>query len=388
MKRRTFLLHTAAAAALPFTAFPNVNFNRYRLSAFSDAEYSRRAVDLVQRSVVIDMLNQFSMPGKELNGWLDNPSSFEASVQKYRDSGIDAFLLGHGAKNRKEALEYFTRWNRFITAVPHLTRRIDTPGDLEYVNRNGVTGIVLTFQDSKHFEAIDDVATFYNFGQRLSQLTYNYANQIGSGAFDNDDKGLTDYGRKVVAKMNEVGMSVDLSHCSDKTTLEAIELSSKPPIITHANCRALNPGNPRTKTDEMITKMAAKGGVFGVAEIRFMVRGSEPVTIEHFLDHYDHLIKLVGAEHAGIGTDFDLDTDDGRVPFEERKKMYADTTGERFKKYRMHSNEKYIVGVEGLNHPKRTFDIVEGFIRRGYSDETIAMILGKNFIRAASQTWK
>lgn len=388
MKRRTFLLQAAAAAALPLTAFPNVNFNRYRYSSLSYAEYSKRAVDLVHRCVVIDLLNQFSMPGKELDGWLDNPSTFETSVQKYRDSGIDAFLLGHGARDRKEALAYFTRWNHFITTIPNYTKRIDKPTDFDYVNRNGLTGITLTFQDSKHFESVDDVATFYKFGQRLSQLTYNYNNQIGCGAFDNEDKGLTDFGRKVVAKMNEVGMSVDLSHCSDKTTLEAIELSTKPPIITHANCRALNPGNPRTKTDEMIRKMAAKGGVFGVAEIRFMVRGQEPVTVEHFLDHYDYLIKLVGAEHVAIGTDFDLDTDDGRVTFEERKKMYADTTGERFKKYRMHSNDKYIVGVEGINHPQRIFDIVEGFIRRGYSDETIEMILGKNFIRTATETWK
>jgi membrane dipeptidase len=385
MKRRKFLL--GLATALPVTAFPNINFNRYRYSPYSNTEYSRRTVDLINRCVVIDMLNQFSMPGKELDGWLDNPATFEASVQKYRDSGIDAFALGHGSKDRNEALRYFTRWNRFL-ANSGFVKRIDKASDFEYVNRNGITGVILTFQESRHMESLDDVAIFYKFGQRLSQLTYNYKNQIGSGAFDNEDSGLTDYGRKVVAKMNEVGMSIDLSHCSDRTTLEAIELTTKPPIITHANCRALNPGNPRTKTDEMIKNMAAKGGVFGVAEIRFMVRGTEPVTVEHFLDHYDHLIKLVGVEHVGIGTDFDLDTDDGRIPLEERKKMFADTTGERFKKYRMHSNEDFIIGVEGINHPKRTFDIVEGFIRRGYSDAMIEMILGKNFIRTAAETWK
>jgi membrane dipeptidase len=387
MRRRDFILQSAATL-LPLAAFPNINFNKYRYSPLAPVEYSRRAVDLVHRCVVIDMLNQFSMPGAELDGWFANPGSFESSVQKYRDSGIDAFALGHGAQNRAGALSYFTKWNRFIAGNPATMKRIDKASDFEYANQNGLTGVLLTFQDSRHFEKAEDVATFYDFGQRLSQLTYNYFNQIGSGAFDNDDKGLTEYGRSVVKKMNDVGMSVDLSHCSDKTTLEAIELSSKPPIITHANCRALNPGNPRTKTDEMIRNLAAKGGVFGIAEIRFMVRGSEPVTIEHFLDHYDHLIKLVGAEHAGIGTDFDLDTDDGRISLEERKKMFVDTTNERFKKYRMHSNDQYLIGVEGLNHPKRIFDIVEGFIRRGYSDDVIEMILGKNFMRAASQTWK
>jgi membrane dipeptidase len=387
MKRRDFILQSAATL-LPLAAFPNINFNRYRYSPLSPVEYSRRAVDLVHRCVVIDMLNQFSMPGKELDGWFENPATFESSVQKYRDSGIDAFALGHGAQNRAAAISYFTEWNRFIAGNQNTLKRIDKATDFEYVNRNGLTGVVLTFQDSRHLELLDDVAIFYNFGQRLSQLTYNYFNHIGCGAFDNEDKGLTEYGRTVVKKMNEVGMSVDLSHCSDKTTLEAIELSTKPPIITHTNCRALNAGNPRTKTDEMIKNMAAKGGVFGVAEIRFMVRGSEPVTIEHFLDHYDHIIKLVGAEHAGIGTDFDLDTDDGRIPFDERKNMFMDSTGERYRKYRMHSNDQYLIGVEGLNHPKRIFDIVEGFIRRGYSDEVIEMILGKNFIRCAKETWK
>lgn len=387
MKRRTFLAKSIATLA-PLSAFPYINRGVFALDRFSERQYSTRAIDLVGRSVVIDLLNQFSMPGKELDGWLDHPETFASALDKYRGSGIDVFALGHGADSRTSALNYFTRWNRFLAANEPWLNRVDTVNDFERINREGKIGVMLTFQDSRHLETLNDVLLFYQFGQRLSQLTYNYQNQIGSGAFDNQDKGLTDYGRQVVAKMNEVGMLVDLSHCSDRTTLEAIELSSKPPIITHANCRSLNFGNPRTKTDEMIKKLAAKGGVFGVAEIRFMVKGSEPVTIEDFLDHYDYILKLVGVEHAAIGTDFDLDTDDGRISLDERKKMFADTSGERFKKYRMHSNQDFIVGVEGLNHPKRIYDIVEGFIRRGYSNEMIEAILGGNFIRAASSTWR
>ena len=387
MKRRTFLAKSIATLA-PLSAFPYINRGVFALDGFSERQYSTRAIDLVGRSVVVDLLNQFSMPGKELDGWLDHPETFASALDKYRGSGIDVFALGHGADSRTSALNYFTRWNRFLAANAPWLNRVDTVNDFDRINREGKIGVMLTFQDSRHLETLNDVPLFYQFGQRLSQLTYNYQNQIGSGAFDDQDKGLTDYGRQVVAKMNEVGMLVDLSHCSDRTTLEAIELSSKPPIITHANCRSLNLGNPRTKTDEMIKKLAAKGGVFGVAEIRFMVKGSEPVTIEDFLDHYDYILKLVGVEHAAIGTDFDLDTDDGRISLDERKKMFADTSGERFKKYRMHSNQDFIVGVEGLNHPKRIYDIVEGFIRRGYSNEMIEAILGANFIRAAGSTWR
>ncbi|MCB0488731.1 MAG: membrane dipeptidase [Cyclobacteriaceae bacterium] len=387
MNRRKFITQAVGMLA-PVSAFPFINKNRFKLFPFSDTEYSARAIDLVRESVVVDMLNQFNFPGTELDQWLDRPDTFRASAQKYKDSGIDVFALGHAQENRERSLDYFTKWNRFISENSQSLHRIDTPEDLHYVNETGKTGVMLTFQDSRHFESLADVELFYNMGQRLSQLTYNYGNKIGSGGFDEKDNGLTEYGKQIVVEMNNSGMAIDLSHCSDRTTSEGIELSSKPVIITHANCRALNPGHPRAKTDEMIKSLAAKGGLFGVAEIRFMVRDREPVTIEHFLDHYDHLIKLVGPEHAGIGTDFDLDTDDGRIPFDERREMFADSTGERYKKYRMHSNDQYLIGVEGINHPKRTYDIVEGFIRRGYSDQTIKMILGENFIRVAKEIWK
>ncbi len=388
MDRRKFLLKSSGALA-SLIAIPNINFGRHRISALYPQDYSTHAIDLVRESIVVDMLNQFSFPGKELSGWLDKTQPFsDANAQKYVDSGINVFALGHGERSKKESLEYFTKWNRFISDNPERLKRIDKSDDFAYANKTGRTGVLLSFQDSQHFESVGDVDLFYAIGQRLSQLTYNYKNKIGCGAFDNEDTGLTDYGRQIVKQMNDAGMAIDVSHCSDKTTLEAIALSSKPVIITHADCRGLNAGNRRTKTDEMIKNLAAKGGVMGIAEIRFMVKGKEPVTIEDFLDHYDYIIKLVGVEYAGIGTDFDLDTDDARVPFEERKAMYADTTGERYKKYQMHSNEKYLVGIEGINHPKRIYDIVEGFIRRGYSDQNIKLILGENFIRATRQIWK
>lgn len=80
-----------------------------------------------------------------------------------------------------------------------------------YANRSGKTGVMLTYQDSKHFDTLDDVNLFHSMGQRLSQLTYNYANRIGSGGFDNEDRGLTEFGHAIVKRMNEVGMAVDVS---------------------------------------------------------------------------------------------------------------------------------------------------------------------------------
>jgi len=386
MKRRDFL-RRSTQALVPLLAAPYVNFGKVLIG---DTIYSARAIDLVRESVVVDMLNQFAWNQFSnppvLQAWLKDPSTFrQEDALSFKASGIDVFCLGHARQTRTDAQTDFTRWNRFISHNSQWLKRMDTVADMEYANQSNRTGVMLTYQDSKHFDTPDDVNMFHSMGQRLSQLTYNYANRIGSGGFDNEDKGLTEFGFSILKRMNEVGMAVDVSHCSDKTTLDAIEASSKPVIITHANCRSLNAGHPRAKTDEMLKKLAAKGGVMGIAEIRFMVKADEPVTVEDFLNHYDYIIKLVGAEFAGIGTDFDLETEDNPAYMEGRKKMYALTDGERAKKYRMHTNDQYLVGVEGINHPKRTYDIVEGFIRRGYSDETIRLILGGNFIRVTKE---
>src|SRR5665811_877686 len=98
------------------------------------------------------------------------------------------------------------------------------------------------------------------------------------------DEGLTAYGARIVQRMNQVGMAVDISHCGDRTTLDAIEASRRPVLVTHSNCRALVPGAARCKTDEAILRMAAKGGVMGITMVRSFVRSAGRVTIEHVLD--------------------------------------------------------------------------------------------------------
>jgi membrane dipeptidase len=163
--------------------------------------------------------------------------------------------------------------------------------------------------------------------------------------------------------MNEVGMAVDISHCGDPTTMNAIEASRKPVLVTHSNCRALVPGSARCKTDEAIRRMAAKGGVMGITMVRPFVRAAGRVTIEHVLDHIDHLTKLVGVEHAGIGSDVDLDGRDIRVQPARR------------------------LDLDGVDYAKRIYDLAESLVSRNYSSRNIELILGGNFERALNETW-
>jgi membrane dipeptidase len=174
-------------------------------------------------------------------------------------------------------------------------------------------------------------------------------------------------------------MVVDVSHCGDRTTLDAFEVTKRPVLITHSNARSLVSGHPRCKSDEAITKMAAKGGVMGITGVRMFVRNEEPTTIEHFVDHIDYVAKLTSIEHVGLGSDMDLYGYDAMKP-EENKRLrdsYKGTYGFREK-----------IDIEGINHPQRMFDVAEALIRRKYSDRNIELVLGGNFKRVLAEIWK
>lgn len=384
MKRltRRELLKTAGKAGVATLAVPFVNRGRYRLFAASQKEYSARAVELVTRSTVIDMLSVFTLNFPQMNKWFANPETFtDADLQPFKQSGINVFHIGvgmGGPDSFLEVLKFFATWNGFIADHTDQLMRIDSPGDLERVKRSGKVGVLLGLQNSEHFRTPADVTMFHGLGQRVSQLTYNSRNLIGNGSTERRDEGISDFGVRIIERMNSVGMAVDVSHCGDRTTLDAFEISKKPVLITHSNCRALAPGHPRCKTDEAIKKVGAAGSVMGITGVRMFVKNDEPTTIEHVLDHFDHVSKLIGPDHLGVGSDIDLYGYDKMPPDQNRQLRagYKGSYGFREK-----------IDVEGLDHPKRMFDLTEGLIRRKYSDKDIEGILGGNFKRVLSRIW-
>jgi membrane dipeptidase len=143
-----------------------------------------------------------------------------------------------------------------------------------------------------------------------------------------------------------------------------VRASRKPVLITHSNCRALVP-HPRCKSDIVIRAMAQRGGVMGITVIpAFLKAAGQPARIEHVLDHFDHVVQVAGIEHVGIGSDADVDAIDPRT-----------------NRIRPRYN------VVGLKHPRRVFDLTEGMIRRGYTDQHIELVLGGNFQRALADIW-
>ena len=366
----------AAASAAMF------NLRRYKLSLASDQTYSSRAIELVQRSTVIDMLAPLWISPSLTMKMLGNPETFTANdFAPYQQSGINVFHIAIGTGGTDaylETLQFLSGYNNLIARHDAWFQRVETPARLDGIKSSGKVGILLGVQNSEHFRKLDDVDYFYGLGQRVSQLTYNARNLIGNGSTERRDDGLSDFGLAIVERMNKLGMAVDVSHCGDRTTVDAFDVSKKPVLITHSNCRALNPNHPRCKTDEAIKAMAAKGGVMGITEVRMFVSPKEPTTVDSMLDHYDHVAKLAGVEHLGVGSDIDLLGYDAMPPdeYKQLKAGYKASYGFRDK-----------IDLDGYHFAKRPFDLAEGLIRRNYSDANIEAILGGNFRRVLKEIW-
>ncbi len=384
MNRRNFLGKSAkgAAGAALLNLGPFLNRGAFRLFGGSEQMYSARAIELVQRATVIDMLAPLWISPSRMMKNLGNPENFTAEdYAPYKQSGINVFhiAIGTGGPDAYlETLQFLSGYNTFLARHDNWFERVENPARLDGIKASGKVGIMLGVQNSEHFRKVDDVDYFYGLGQRVSQLTYNARTRIGNGSTERRDEGLSDFGLAVVERMNKLGMAVDVSHCGDKTTLDAFDVSKKPVLITHSNCRALNPNHPRCKTDEAIKAMAAKGGVMGITEVRMFITTKEPTTIESMLDHFDYVAKLVGVEHLGVGSDIDLLGYDAMPP-EELKQLKAGYKGS----YGFRDK----VDIDGYNFAKRPFDLAEGLIRRKFSDADIEGILGGNFRRVLKQIW-
>lgn len=367
LTRRDLLRQGLLAGAGALTA-PMLSFGRAGLFGDDRIEHSIRAIDLVASTRVIDMLGLLTLDWPRFQSWHRVPGSFrEEDYLRLRRSGIDIF---HPAvePNHPRPFEATRAWVANWHTLLHREARHFRPvlglEDLDPPPGDRRFGILVGFQNSEHFRTADDVEMFHTLGQRVSQLTYNGANRLGSGCQVERDRGLTGLGAEVVSEMNRLGMAVDVSHCGERTTLDTFIASTKPVLVTHSNCHALA-SHPRCKSDTVLREMARGGGVMGITGVRAFVRQGAPARREDLLDHFDHVARLVGIEHVGLGTDTDpgtLDPNTGRV-----RPAYR---------------------IAGLDANRRVFDIAEGLLDRGYSDRDVAGVLGDNFRRALGAIWR
>jgi membrane dipeptidase len=283
---------------------------------------------------------------------------------------------GNPTFSHEAAVQDLARWHGNFAKYPDNLIHIRRSADILQARREGKLGVLLGFQNATHLDRdIRNVEFFYNLGIRQIQLTYNELNALGAGSTERKDVGLSDFGVEVVEKMNALGILVDVSHCGVQTTLDAIEVSKKPIIFSHSNCRALN-DNPRCKSDEQIRKLAAKGGVMGITTVNFFVSKKPRSTLDDYIAHIEHVAKLVGIDHVAIGTDSSIGG--WRISFPTEKAFWD-----------FHSQFKFKPGVdikwppfiEEIDVPEKMYIIQRRLASKGFSSTDIDKVLGGNFFR-------
>ncbi|KLI98581.1 membrane dipeptidase [Luteimonas sp. FCS-9] len=376
--RRRALLGALAGGAAATFGIPMLNLGRHAIAAAPDARYSTRAIDLVTEALVIDMLAPLKIDFRP--EYPAGPLS-AADAADLRASGITGFhhAIGIGGPDAyAQTLAYLAAWQGFVGRGSHAMTLVGEVEDLDRAKADGKAAVIMGVQNAEHFRTADDVAQFYKLGLRCAQLTYNAQNLLGAGSTERVDGGVSDFGAAIIAAMNDVGMLIDVSHCGERTTLDAIALSPRPIAITHANCRGLF-DHPRLKSDEAIRRLAAKGGVMGITGVRMFVRDREPTTIEHMVDHIDHVARLTAIEHVGIGSDADLRGYDA-LPADQNAMLRG--------AYKASYGFRDRIDTDGFDHPRKVYDLTEAMIRRRYTDAHIKQVLGGNFRRLLAATWK
>lgn len=227
--------------------------------------------------------------------------------------------------------------------------------------RNGKFSVFLGLENGSPIgNSLERLKEFYDKGVRYMTLCHSKDNEICDSCASDVKRwhGLSHFGREVVAQMNRLGMLIDVSHVSDETFYDVLKYSSKPVVATHSCCRALC-NHPRNMTDDMIRALAAKGGVIQINfypvfledgfDEEHMFEATRP-SYTRIVDHIDHVVRLVGIDHVGIGSDFDG----------------IDVTPE---------------GMENVSMMPKLFDEMR---LRGYSQEDIEKVASRNFFNVLS----
>ena len=294
-------------------------------------------------------------------------------LEGFREGGFDLivsalfvhnyFLPEMGLRKTLDQISYFLQE---MEESPGIVQLCKTPSDIQQAKASGQIGVMLSFEGIDPIQNdIHLLRVFYELGVRGLGLTWSRRNHAGDGAFfdsmrEGKKGGLTNFGVEVIEMAEKLGMFIDVSHLNDEGFWDVMEVAQQPVIASHSNCRALA-GSMRNLTDKQIEALAAKGGVMGMNALSAFVSDdagpNQRITVEHLLDHVDHIVKLVGIEHVGLGFDF------------------CDTLGDFLN---MGSSIETYDVLDG-HGSLPTF--TEGLLKRGYRDDEIALILGGNFLR-------
>ena len=250
----------------------------------------------------------------------------EKVFRQMRAGGVDAVhatITYH--ETFRETVLNIEAWNRWFEQFPDLIFQGRTAADVDLARETGRTAIFFGSQNPSCIE--DDIGlveVLHTLGLRFMQLTYNNQSLLASGCYEAEDTGLTRMGKAVVAEMNRVGLVVDMSHSGERSTLAAIEHSTRPIAITHANPASWHPAL-RNKSDTVLRALAESGGMLGFSIYPHHLKGGSACTLAAFCQMIARTAHLMGVGRIGIGTDLCQDQPDSVVTWMRNGRWTKDT---------------------------------------------------------------
>jgi membrane dipeptidase len=302
--------------------------------------------------------------------WQDPEPIFAA----YAQSGVTAIHTSLANSSFAVATRALAQWQERFERWPDRLMKITRAADIAASRASGRIGVLLGFQNGTIVE--DDVGhldALYEAGTRCIQLTYNTRNLIGTGCTATDDTGLTAFGRDVVARMNQLGIVVDLSHCGPNTSRDAIAAATRPPALTHTMCRAIY-DHVRAKSDDLLKSLSDKGGVTGIATLGYFVGPTPDASLDDYLRHVDHAVGVAGIDHVGLASDYSIR---GIAALHTRESWYEPRLRSFPPEYRV----RWPPWIAELDTPDRFRNIAHGLARRRYRSAEIEKLLGGNWAR-------
>ncbi|HKP35779.1 MAG TPA: dipeptidase [Pyrinomonadaceae bacterium] len=366
----------------------------------------QRALAIHRRAIVVDTHNDVTTPMTnddfDLSG--TPPTPYRTNIERMKKGGLTALFFSlyikpwyvqHGGAARR-TLDMIDSVHRAVERHPNELMLATTAGDIRRAKAQGKTACLMGIEGGHAIEnSLPTLRVFYRLGVRYMTLTWNNTNDwADAGRGERRHNGLSDFGKEVVREMNRLGMLVDVSHVSDKTMSDALEVSKAPVIASHSSARALS-NVPRNIPDDLLKRIAKNGGVVQVNFYSYFIdkdtvgpqaddRGLRlksqqealtakyaddperlaeesdkleaqyplpPLAISKLIDHIDHIVKVAGIDHVGLGPDFD-----GANDFPE--------------------------GARDVSMlPNITYEL----LKRGYTEPQIRKILGENLLRVFTQ---
>ena len=367
----------------------------YRLPLSDEDE--RRAMDLIERSLFVSMhehLGVFPDRIEETPEYVRHgrmSTAFKGLAASHWDAVFDNLMDGICTIHSSSGWQWDDVLHDLGMRLCDLAHqdfllhclRID---DIQQAHDEGRVAWVASMEGAAMIEHdLDRIDILHGFGLRSLGITYSESNALGNGLKEDRDGGLTKFGRRAVARMNKVGLLIDCSHCGDQTTLDTVEWSEKPIVLSHIGARALWQSN-RLAPDDVLTAVAAKEGVIGIecAPHTTLTKNHRTHNLEAFMEHFEYVKALVGIDHVGFGPDTVYGDHVGLHRAYAANLSLKDSRGKGVPD--QHYEE--VEYVEGLENPTEgSYNIVRWLVKHGYSDEDIQKAMGGNALRVMQEAW-